>query len=59
MKSHFHCVQADIQDLGDRVDHIEDKLCDFAESFNTLVDSLLAHEDEITWLKFKVPEMIL
>lgn len=51
MKSCFHRIQAGIQDLGDRVDHVEDKMCDYAESFNTVVEAHSAHEEKLAWLK--------
>lgn len=39
------------------MDHIENKMCDYAESFNMLVDTQSAHEDEIAWLKSKVEDL--
>lgn len=57
MSSCFNRMQADIQDLSDRVDQVEDKMCDYAESFNTLVDARSSQNKKIACSKFKVAKL--
>lgn len=62
MRSSLHadmmsCVQtfrADVRELGGRVDHLEQKICEFASSYNSLVDSHNERRDDDEWLKTKM-----
>lgn len=49
--------KAEVGDLGERVDHIQKKIGDFAASHNTLIDAHNDQSDEITWLKAKVADL--
>ena len=49
--------KADVQELGGRVDHVEQKMGEFASSFNSLVDAHNDQEDELAWLKTKVSDL--
>lgn len=51
-----HC-QREVQALGIRVDHIEQRMSDFTSSFNTMVDAHSNHAEEIAWLKNKVADL--
>lgn len=48
--------QADVQAIGSRVDHVEQKMGECTCSFNTLVDAHTTQNEEITWLKDKVSD---
>lgn len=50
-------IKTEVGELGGRIDHIERKMCDFAESHNTLVDAHNDQSDDITWLKAKVADL--
>lgn len=43
--------------LGGRVNHIEEKMGDFASSHNTLIDAHIDHSEELTWLRSKVADL--
>lgn len=47
----------DIQGVGDRVSHIENKMDEFAGVFNELVDSHNDREDDIIWIKSKLADL--
>lgn len=34
-----HQYKIEVQELGERVGHAEDKMCEFTSTFNTLVDA--------------------
>lgn len=44
----------DIEDLGDRMDHVETKIKEFATSFNEPAGSNTEKGDNVAWLKAKV-----
>lgn len=46
--------KAEVQALGDRIDHVEHTMGDYSTSFNTLVD---AHNEEMIWLKDKMADL--
>lgn len=48
---------SEIQLVGERVDHVENKMAEFAGTFNNLVDAHNAREDDIDWLKAKVADL--
>lgn len=56
----MECVQnfkAEVQELGDRFDHIEKKMDEFASSHNTLIDAHNDEKDELEKLKGKVADL--
>lgn len=48
---------ADIPDLKERVDHLEEALDTCVDSYNNMVDAHTAHSEEIAWLKSKVADL--
>lgn len=56
MKACFHKFTAEIQDLGDRVNHLEDGMSACVAYFNTMVDAHNKYSDKINWLKSKVAD---
>lgn len=46
--------KVEIQELGERVDHVENTLSDFTEDYNTLVDAYSAQHEDISWIKAKL-----
>lgn len=54
--SYMWQFKAEVQDLNIRVEHIEQKMVEFASSFNTLVDAHNETED-LSWLKSKVVDL--
>lgn len=50
MFSYVHKVSAEVQDLGDRLDHVENKIGEFTTTFNTTVDAHEAKKYDITWM---------
>lgn len=52
-----HNFKSELGAIGGRVDHIEDKMGDFAASHNTLIDAHNDQSDEITWLRSKVADL--
>lgn len=57
MKSFMQKSKREIDDLGDRVDYIENKLTDFTDAHNELVDDHFALEEEVKQLKLKVTDL--
>ncbi|XP_018417948.1 PREDICTED: uncharacterized protein C3orf67-like [Nanorana parkeri] len=57
MQALVHQFSSDLQEVGERVTHIEDKMGDFADTFNELVDAHNDREDDITWLQTKVADL--
>lgn len=56
----MECVtnfKAEVQELGGRVDHIEQKMGEFASSHNNLIDAHNDQEDEMENLKTKVADI--
>lgn len=49
--------KTDVHELGDRVDHVEQKMGEYAASYNSLVDAHNDQSDEVTWLKAKVVDL--
>lgn len=47
MQSSLHKFKGNLQDMGDRAGHIEDKICEYATSFDTLMDAHAAHSDDL------------
>lgn len=45
-----------MQELDDRADYIETKLCEFMPSFNTLVNAHNMKDDDTAWFKVKVAD---
>lgn len=56
LSSITHC-KLELQELGDRVGHMEDKMCEVTTSFNALVDSHADHWDELASLRAKVADL--
>lgn len=46
-----------VNELGERVDHVEQKMGEHASSYNLLVDAHNDQSDEVTWLKAKVADL--
>lgn len=49
--------QGEVQALGGRVDHMEQKMGEYTSSFNTVVEAHASHGKEITWLRNKVANL--
>lgn len=45
--------------MGERVSQIEDKMGKYADFFYTLLDTNAVHEDDLQWLKAKVPDLVV
>lgn len=50
-------LNTEIQDLGNRVSHAENKMGEFASAYNDLVDSHNDRENDTVWLKAKVADL--
>lgn len=50
-------IKAEVAELGERVDHMEDKMGEFAEAYNDLVDAHREAGDTITQLKMKIADL--
>lgn len=50
-----HC-RAEVEELGHRVDQVEEHMSEFASSFNTMVDAQEAHSEELHWIKSELAE---
>lgn len=50
-------MRAEVAELGDRVDHMVDKMGKFAEAHNDLLDAHRDTEDNITQLKMKIADL--
>lgn len=57
MMNFMNQSKKEIDDLGDRVEHVENKMCDFTEAHNKLVDAHFDVENEIKNLKLKVADL--
>lgn len=44
-------------EVRDKVSHIESKMGEISETFNSMVDAHNEHEDDIVWLKSKVADL--
>lgn len=56
----FYCChegKTEVQDLGDSLDHVEDKMGEYVTSFNTLVDAHEAQKEDLTWIKNKLADL--
>lgn len=49
--------KSDVTEIGNRVSHIEDKMGEFASTFNDLIDAQNAQDDDITWMKSKIADL--
>lgn len=54
MLSFVHKVQAEVSDLGDRVNHVETKMGEYAEVHNEVVDAHGDTEDLVHQLQQKI-----
>ena len=54
MLSYMHKSKLEIDALGDRVDYVENKMCDFTSAHNELLDSHFDLEEEVRQLRIKV-----
>lgn len=52
----FNKHSAEVQQLGERVSHLEDAMSACTTSYNTIVDAHDSHSKEIPWLKAKVAD---
>lgn len=50
-------IKTEVGELGGQIDHIEQKMGNFAASHNTLVDAHNDQSDDIIWLKAKVGDL--
>lgn len=50
-------LKGELRQIGNRVDHVENKMAEYAGSFNELVDAHNAREDDVEWLKAKVADL--
>lgn len=57
MTAGINKCQREVQVLGSRVDHIEQRMGEFTSSFNSMVDAHSTHDEEIAWLKNKVADL--
>ena len=57
MRAFMQKSKAEIGDLGERVDYIENKMTDFTDAHNELVDDHFALEEEVRQLKLKVSDL--
>lgn len=57
MTARINNCQREVQAIGGRVDHIEQKMGEYTSSFNTLVDAHNTQSEEIVWLKNKVADL--
>lgn len=53
----MHQFRDDIRDVGDKVDHMESKIEEFALSFNALLDPHNDMGENNTWLKAKIADL--
>lgn len=51
-------IKGEVQELGDRVAHVEGRMEEYTVSFNIMVDVHTAHSDDISWLKDKVSDLV-
>lgn len=59
-KDMMACIQQtkfELQELGERVDHVERSKCDFTDNYNTLVDGPTAQSEDVTWIKEKLADL--
>lgn len=59
-KDMMACIQQtkfEIQELGERVDHVDRSMCDFADNYNTLVDTHTAQAEDISWIKEELADL--
>lgn len=49
--------KSEVNEVRNRVTHIESKMGEFTETFNSMVDAHNEHEDDIVWLKSKVADL--
>ncbi|XP_040270366.1 uncharacterized protein LOC120986071 [Bufo bufo] len=52
-----NALSTNIEELGDRVNHIENKMAEYAGAHNTLVDAHNSQEDDITAIKAKLADL--
>lgn len=53
----FHQYKTEVQELGDSVGHIEEKMCEMTTSFNILVDSHASQQDDPFKLNAKLADL--
>lgn len=53
----IHGFKEDLHKASERVGQIEDKMGEYASSFNSLVDAHNAHRYDLQWLKAKVADL--
>lgn len=56
MMTYMQSFKMEVLELGGRVTHLEQKIGEYASSFNALVDSHTKQDDEVEWLKAKVED---
>lgn len=57
MKCFIQQSKKETEAIGERVDYVEQKICDFTEAHNELVDAHFEMEEEIKRLKLKVADL--
>lgn len=57
MASYMHKINKDIQSVGNRIDHIETKMEEYAGTINDLVDANDEREGDTEWIKAKLADM--
>lgn len=55
--SGIHQYRIEVQELGERVYQVEDKMSDFASSFNKLVNAYDVHSEDLSCIKFALADM--
>lgn len=53
----IHKVRVKVQDLDDKLGHVEDKMGEYVTSFKTLVDALEDQKDDLSWIKNKLADL--
>lgn len=53
----MHSFKIEAQELGGRANHLEQKMGEFASSYNTLVNAHNEQDDEMMWLKAKTADL--
>lgn len=57
MISCMHTFNRELQVMGNRKDHVETKIGEFATTANDLVDAHNTSADELDWIKAKIEDM--
>lgn len=55
--SYVHKIFAKVQDIGDKLDHVENKVEELTNMFNTIIDAHRDQRDDIAWLKNKIADL--